>query len=404
MRKKFSLFHDKSAFEQLSNLSKKDITDITSENKTLLDNDSVLQTEQTEKTETLVSSFQSAPSSNKKSSIPEKKKKFNIYLTQSVKIKIKKNYKIIIIKIILLAVIFLYTFYTDILFRVKKKNLNFEIKTNKKLNLNLENRLLTKSKLNIYNNSLDKKNIFIPFKIIITSNQTQKFCADKNLFCLKDSDCDLIPLIFFKETSKCGKIASYSDNEEKGCIIEGWCPRENLYTRETKNILVNVDDLEIEIRKFNEKYERKIFPSPRANFFTMKNLVKGAGVNYDEISNIGGIIEISMNYNCYFFFFEKCFENFRIFPFSFFDDSIGFSFKKTDKLFNIDEIRNENHYIGLFITVNGKKITKKFDFFLFYIYIIVMFVFYNFLLKKILFCFFKKEIKDSEDILIKKFK
>lgn len=66
----------------------------------------------------------------------------------------------------------------------------------------------------------------------------------------------------------------------------------------------------------------------------IKNVIAGSGLNIDEVLNIGGVIHLIFQRNCYEIFnIRKCMELINLYPFTNDENTIGYSRTKLTEQF-----------------------------------------------------------------------
>lgn len=294
--------------------------------------------------------------------------------------KVKRSHSLLLMKILVFMGCFLLYLFTDSIFITVWENHPVEIQGNSSLAvLNGEN-VATILNLEEQSNVFHQQELFIPFKVILTKNQKPGTCPEVYLPCETDNDCLQQPSGISSKKNKCGEVVGFQEEKIKGCFVESWCPKENIYTTDTLIYFTNYPKVVIQIKNFEgESINNSVFNSEDL-FLETKNLLFGSGFHSNEIENVGGVLHVSFGQHCVkFWWFETCKETVDLMPFLNEDYSIGFGKQFQEEKLNASQVRDKVHQVGLQIFVSSLKILNKVDFPQLCLWIVFLYMGYHFI-------------------------
>lgn len=176
----------------------------------------------------------------------------------------------------------------------------------------------------------DTNKFFITTNVLVTPNQTISQCAEdpgiKSAWCQSENDTTScirgVPVNrgHGVMTGRCVKAVHSKDNRHT-CEISGWCPMEE-NVNALKNgsaLLAGVRDFTVLIKNYVEfplfKVRRRNIPhwmstsyiksciydaehSPLCPIFRIGDMVKDAGSDFDQMARKGGVIQVTITWDC----------------------------------------------------------------------------------------------------------
>lgn len=164
---------------------------------------------------------------------------------------------------------------------------------------------------------------FITTNVVITPNQTQGSCAEdpaiKRAKCVTDEQCIKDKYLVFGHGPMTGRcVPSDRSLGIKVCEVEAWCPieRDGLPYGMKKPLMDHVDKYTVFIKNsiafpfFGPQYRRNnVIPGPKptiyhpvkkplGQIFWLGDVISLAGGNFTQLSLKGGVISISIQWNC----------------------------------------------------------------------------------------------------------
>jgi len=214
--------------------------------------------------------------------------------------------------------------------------------------------------------------VVLPSRVRVTTGQTQGTCPSLLVPCVTSLDCFGSEYPNFNVNAVCSVIGTGL----KGCMLQQWCPAENIYNSTVTQIydLDGVDQQELDIRStitfpflsnrvvYTPNANQSIaFPDPNANKYTVEDILILAGTTYEDVRYIGTVIKFDILWTCDFDIFS-CESSYQVTNLEK-DQSIGYS-QTFANFYTVNGVptRDEYHYsaIKIYFNVIGLGVKTQF--------------------------------------------
>ena len=148
--------------------------------------------------------------------------------------------------------------------------------------------------------------VFVPFTVLETINQKPSKCVCLEMLCEKHSDCDNRLKNRNVASKTCSAISSLQ-GDQYGCVMDTWCPCENILSgvttkyeaREFFKAIIKLDSYQdYDGKVFKNNKDVISFPAEQANYFELENILKSIGFSDKSLYDIGGIIRLVSHWEC----------------------------------------------------------------------------------------------------------